>query len=126
MADPIWEIKYKGELVSIALDDLTRHRMREIGAALGEEFRIPQQFILKLMIGDMEAVAGALWVYAQIHGTVGGEKATDMVALDFSDADFEAVESKKKPARKKTDPTAAATVAATSSSETQSPSETSS
>lgn len=127
MADAIWETRYKGEHVSIALDDLTRHRMREIGAALGEEFRVPQNFVLKLFTGDMEAVEGALWVYGQIHGTVAGETVTDMVALDFSNADFEAVEPKKKATRKKADPTGAATPeAATTSSETPNLSETNS
>jgi hypothetical protein len=84
MADPIWELKYKGEPVSITLDDLTRQRMREIKAALGEDYGVPNVFRLRLQIGDYEAIAGALW----IHGQVTGNPVGDMAALDFCETDF--------------------------------------
>jgi len=90
MAEPIWELKYKGEPVSITLDDLTRHRMREIGAALGDDYRVPSQFMAKLFIGDQDAIAGALW----IHGQVTGKRIDDINALDFSPSDFEAADAR--------------------------------
>lgn len=117
MADPIWELKFRGEPVSIALEDLTRHRMREVGAALGDEYRIPSDFIMRLLRGDMDAIAGALWV----HGQVIGKPIGDMLELDFSNADFAAPDRKlKRPGKG----TAAATSAQTTSPETPSSSET--
>jgi hypothetical protein len=92
MAEPIWELKYKGEPVSITLDDLTRHRMREIGGALGEEYRVPQEFMASLFRGDLDAIAGALWV----HGQVSGKPVGDMNTLDFSPSDFTAADEPKR------------------------------
>ena len=120
MADAIWQLKFRGEPVSIALDDLTRHRMREIGGALGEEYRVPSQFMQRLFMGDQDAIAGALW----IHGQVVGKPVGDMNKLDFSPSDFTAADEPKRApkGRKGT----AATPQPTSSPEIPSDSETSS
>lgn len=95
MADPIWELKYKGEPVSITLDDLTRHRMRELKDKLGEDYGVPNVFRLRLQIGDYEAIAGALW----IHGQVTGKPISDINELDFCESDFTPVD-KRKPGPK--------------------------
>lgn len=92
MSDVIWELKFKGEPVSITLDDLTRQRMREIKAALGEDYGIPNVFRLRLEIGDYEAVAGALW----IHGQVVGRPVGDMAGLDFCETDFSPADKPKR------------------------------
>lgn len=122
MAEPIWELKFKGEPVSIAFDDLTRHRMRELRANLGDEYGIPSFFMAKLNLGDYEAIAGALW----IHGQVSGKPIKNMNELDFCESDFSAPDPKPKPPRKKPDPKAEATSGETNSPETPKNSETSS
>lgn len=119
MAEPIWRIKYKGDLIELYLDDLTRHRMREIKSALGEDYGTAPQFNLKLITGDFEAIAGAIWIDGQKKG-----ETVDMVALDFCDGDFEAAPARPKRAPGKAKPSQADTPDETSSSETPKSSET--
>lgn len=121
MADPIWEKLFRGEYVSIALEDMTVQRMRELKSAFGYEYGTPATLWQRLQVGDMDALAAALW----IHGQVVGKPIRDPLALDFNVTEFAMAEPKPKP-KKKPDPTRAATRAETTSSETPTNSEESS
>ena len=119
MAEPIWEKMFRGEHVSIAMEDLTVHRMREVKAELGADYGSPAQIWQGLMVGDMDAVAVALW----IHGQVIGRPVGNLLELDFNPTEFENPPEKPKRPKKKPDPTPAATEAETTSSETSTSSE---
>lgn len=99
--DPIWEKMFRGRHVQVTLEDVTVHRMREIKAAF-PELSTPAAFMQGLLIGDMDAVAAALWVDGQVKGQPVGR----MLELDFNPTEFDNVEPAPAPKKKPNPPKA--------------------
>jgi hypothetical protein len=96
MAEPFWATKFRGQPIRLELNDLSNQRLRAMKSHFGPDYGVPTEFIRLLLTGDMDAITGAIWIGQQ----KAGGPIDDLMALDFTLDDFEALEDPK-PAGKK-------------------------
>lgn len=93
MAEPIWERKFRGQNLSLSLEDLTIRRMRQIKNWFGDDYGIPAKFISLLLMGEVDALTSALWIHSEKVGDPIGAP----LDYEFNLAEFEEPD---KPERK--------------------------
>src|SRR5690348_6723351 len=96
MAEPFWATKFRGQPIRLELNDLSNQRLRAMKSHFGPDYGVPTEFIRLLLTGDMDAITVAIWIGQQ----KAGGPIDDLMALDFTLDDFEALEDPK-PAGKK-------------------------
>ena len=101
MADStIWERKFRGQNLSLSLDDLTVRRMRQIKAWFGDDYGIPAKFISLLLMGEIDALTAALWV----HGEMSGNPIGSPLDYEFNLGEFAEPDKPKRAPGKKSGP----------------------
>lgn len=97
MAEPFWQIKYKGNLpIRLEINDLSNQRLREMKSAFGPAYGIPTEFISLLLRGDLDAVSCAVWIGQQKAKV----EVEDLLSMEFTLDDVEPLEVPKPTGKK--------------------------
>lgn len=114
-----WRTIFRGVPMRLEFRDLSNQRLRAAAQLFGEDYDIPQEFIRRLLIGNMTALTIAVWFGLQKANKwpfkQDGHEIDDPRQLDFNiEEHFEALEDPQPPAKVGKGPKVPPTTKATS------------